>query len=295
MTSRALPRWLPLRQLVEWNSNSTQFPDGPTKHILAELHSGQIIHFGLRVHDQVEEAVARRAGYTTVPSENWIPFDLDCDSILTMWRYAGEELPEEDYRSIAVPIQHFLDGLRYLDGPEPLDSAHYNFLLEADQNRQLAIAAYPWLLDALCDRFFYSDTYPLMPLLQAIDAGKELDRILAEILNTHSSAIRCLHTLPREIFAGFNRQPWLPHDASICTFLEFMAPIAQTVQHLPRAKLPKSLDQWWLLRDIVLLIQRIYGDPFQSRIAAKTYLRGVDASTLTEHWDEPDQGSLGNL
>jgi hypothetical protein len=294
MTSRALPRWLPLRQLVEWNSNSTQFPDGPTKHILAELHSGQIIHCGLRVHDHVEAAVARRVGYTIVPSENWIPFDLDCDSILTMWRYAGEDLPEEHYRSIAVPIQHFLDHLQYPEG-QPRDSAQFNFLLEANRNRQQAINAYPWLLDVLVDRFYSSENYSLTPVLQAIDTGQELNQKLAEILNTSPFSIRRLHAAPREIFTGFNRQPWLPHNASICTFLEFMAPIAQTMQHLPPSKLPKSLDQWCLMRDIALLIQRIYGDPFQSRIAAKTYLRGVDASTLTEHWDEPDQGSLGNL
>lgn len=281
MTTRALPKWLPLRQLVEWNSNSTQFPAGPTKHVLAELHSGQIIHFGLRVHDRVEEAVARRVGYTTVPSENWIPFDLDCNSILTQWRYAGEDLPVDDCRIIALRIQHFLDNLQYPEG-QPRDSSQFNFLLEVNRNRRQAITTFPWLLDVLVDRFYHSENYSLTPVLQAIDTGKNINQILAGILNTSPFAIRSLHATPREIFTGFNRQPWLPHCASICTFLEFMAPIAQTVQHLPQSNLPKSLDQWCLLREIALLIQRVYGDPFRSRIAAKAFLSGANASRLLQ-------------
>lgn len=282
--------YLPLRQVVAWSKSTKDDLENETlQRAIVETANSDLIQVLYYPDESIEDKVCRVMGSRIEHSSS---FPLDADSILGEWASFGWELPEITYKATAEKLHDFLARLTIPQGPIPITSAQYNFLRHASPYRRQAINAYPWLLDALSDRLITVPKYSVVDILQAIDAGEELNPVLARMFGTRVSVIHRMHCLPREILS----KPDLMYSYNL---LEGLAPMAQTLACLAPQMVPKSGNEWKWLRYVVHWTRRILNGRFRAEVAANVYrsLPTPDsgATVLTRLGHRPDEDVIGNL
>lgn len=280
----------PLRQFVSWSkSTKDDQENGTLQRAIVETANGDLIQVLYYPNESIEEKVCRVIGSRIEHSSS---FPLDADSILGEWASFGWELPVDTYKATAEKLHDFLAHLTIPQGPIPITSAQYNFLRHASPYRRQAINAYPWLLDALSDRLITVPKYSVVDILKAIDAGEELNPVLARMFGTRVSVIRRIHCFPREILS----KPDFMYSHNL---LESMAPMVQTLACLTPQMVPESSNEWEWLRHVVHWTRRILNGRFRAEVAANVYrsLPTPDsgATVLNRLGHRPDEDVIGNL
>ncbi len=253
---------LPLRQVVHWPMRiETRNESELRVQGIVETAEGDLLEVLVRSGESIEAEVRRTLSDSNC--EDSASFPLDAEAIVD-WKCTIWKLDEPQRSFVKARLQVLLERLKLPDGPRPRTSAQYNFLRRITPYRRQAIEAYPWLLDALCDRLVKPPEYPVAPLLETIDSGQPLNPALARMFGVRESVIRKLHTLPRELMAT-------PEFRWGSNLLQSMSPMLDMLERMPAEKIPATdAGRKWLWY-VLHWARHLLCQDFRAEIAANVY------------------------